>query len=402
MANPTVREKIVATPATGLSLTMTTRSSGDVAAIGDLLVCAHFYDYYTAASMTTPTGGGTWTLQATGDSGTNQMHVKVWTRPVTSSGQQTITVNDTNSDATHMPVVFLIDGDSTTLSVDGAAGSNGTNTTAHICPSVSPAGADNLLICGAGESPFGSGSYTWPGGMTEESDVSAAGASTASTATQLLTASGATGTRTATCTQTEDFCSFSITIRSEVSGIATENASGSGTANTITLSGPSVDEASGSGVAQDVGIGISVDVALGLGSIPEVGLVLYDDAPPSGTGFAYDVSVLTGIVVEAATASGLAYDISIATGGSVSVENASGSGTAYGVTISTGLAGLMGSISDKARQNMLAQLGISDPQPKSNTDLMREVMVFPGQTLVTVTNASVASHLVRYMMTLRG
>lgn len=61
------------------------------------------------------------------------------------------------------------------------------------------------------------------------------------------------------------------------------------------------------------------------------------------------------------------------------------------------------SIADIARTNMIAQLGLTDAQARvlSNADLMAKVLVFPGQTLVTKTDASVGTHLLRYMMSLR-
>jgi len=59
------------------------------------------------------------------------------------------------------------------------------------------------------------------------------------------------------------------------------------------------------------------------------------------------------------------------------------------------------SVSDKARANMLTQLGQTEPQLKSNVDLMREVLAFGGQTLVTKTDATAAVHLARYLVSLR-
>lgn len=59
-------------------------------------------------------------------------------------------------------------------------------------------------------------------------------------------------------------------------------------------------------------------------------------------------------------------------------------------------------VSRTARDNMLTQLGQVEPQNKSNIDLMREVMVFGGQTLVVVTSASAATHYARYCKQLAG
>jgi hypothetical protein len=165
--------------------------------------------------MGTPTGGGTWTPGGVGDNGVNQMHLKLWTRPVDISGTQTVTCNNTHADAFHMPVLYVIKGISVgvQLSVDGAAASQGLATASHVCPSVTPAGADDLLLCGAGESPVGSGGYTWPGGMTEETDVNAGAVSQASTASQLLTAAGPTGTRTATFIAARNYVSGTVAVR---------------------------------------------------------------------------------------------------------------------------------------------------------------------------------------------
>ena len=61
----------------------------------------------------------------------------------------------------------------------------------------------------------------------------------------------------------------------------------------------------------------------------------------------------------------------------------------------------MSSIADIARANMLTELIITEPQRDSNTDLMKRVIEDVGQTTVTVTDASAATHLLRYMMSLR-
>lgn len=60
-----------------------------------------------------------------------------------------------------------------------------------------------------------------------------------------------------------------------------------------------------------------------------------------------------------------------------------------------------GSIADQARANMLTALVLVEPQKLSNTDLMKQVVDAGGLGLVTVTSASPATHLERYMMSLR-
>jgi hypothetical protein len=59
------------------------------------------------------------------------------------------------------------------------------------------------------------------------------------------------------------------------------------------------------------------------------------------------------------------------------------------------------SVSDQARANLLVALGLTEPQLMSNVDLMRLLLEDAGQTLVTKTSASAATHLLRYLMELR-
>lgn len=94
-----------------------------------------------------------------------------------------------------------------------------------------------------------------------------------------------------------------------------------------------------------------------------------------------------------------------ATGSIVATSTLSDFATAHIVgLIGTTVAGgsVSASISDEARTNMLAQLAQAEPQNKSNADLMREVLAFGGQTLITATQASAATHLERYLVTLRN
>lgn len=51
---------------------------------------------------------------------------------------------------------------------------------------------------------------------------------------------------------------------------------------------------------------------------------------------------------------------------------------------------------DEARANMLTALSLVNPQLYTNVDLMRLVLDTPGQTLVTETDASIATHYSRY------
>jgi hypothetical protein len=237
---PVIREKLTPTPVVAGSMTMTTAAG---TAAGDLLVLFHFYDYNDVTDMLTPTGGGTWTLQATGDGGFNIMHLKIWTRPVTSGGAQTVTVNSTTTDASHMPQLFVLNGSQLALSVDGAAGSNGAAGTAHVAPAVSPTGSKDLLLCGTGTSPNAAADYTAPAGMVKEAEVDADIYSTAATYSLGLTAAGSTGTKTATSTTSQEWCSGSIVIQGLAgtqapAGVATATGAGQGDSTVSTPNAP--------------------------------------------------------------------------------------------------------------------------------------------------------------------
>lgn len=62
---------------------------------------------------------------------------------------------------------------------------------------------------------------------------------------------------------------------------------------------------------------------------------------------------------------------------------------------------MAGSIADIARTNMLADRALTPPRPETNADLMRLVLADGAQVLVPKTEASTATHLLRYMMSLR-
>lgn len=190
--------------------------------VGDFLAVAHFYDYNALSDLTTPTGGavgGSWTSRTTSGTTANQMHLKLWTGAATTAGVQTVVVNTSTTNGTHMPVLYVVDSTGVTITVVGADQNTGTNTVSHVAPSIPDALIDDLAIFGVGESPFSGGAYTWPGGTTERSDVQVGSNSVASTATEVLTANGATGTRTATFSgTTEDFVAFSIVLRATTVG----------------------------------------------------------------------------------------------------------------------------------------------------------------------------------------
>lgn len=68
------------------------------------------------------------------------------------------------------------------------------------------------------------------------------------------------------------------------------------------------------------------------------------------------------------------------------------------ITDNPGGGGGMGqTIQDVARQRMLTQLALVEPQNLSNADLMKLVLEFPGQVVITKTDATAGVHLHRLL-----
>lgn len=219
MANPVIRESGQLTPVAAQTGSFATSSAVQA---GDLLVLAHMLDYYAATNLLTPTGGaGTWALQATADAGATNPSIKVWTLPVTSSGVQSVTVAQTaqgnpSNYSTHFAHWWVINATGATLSVDGTpAVVNGTTAaTAQTIGSVSPVGSDDLQLAAIATGTFASGTYTTPAGMTLVAQQDNPGFCSVASYRQQLTAAGATGTKTATFSASQPWCSATLAIRS--------------------------------------------------------------------------------------------------------------------------------------------------------------------------------------------
>lgn len=193
MATPTVREVLSASQSGGGNAQITT-GAGTLAS--DYLYCFWVDDFDTAAGMLQPSPG-TWLLQATADRGTNKPHMKLYTRQVGGAGGATVvSVADPGAGTEIYQFTYVIAGVGT-VADGGAAGSTATGVTTIACPSVTPVGADDLLLC-AYYGFIGLINWTIPPGMTNGLEEEAADFGTLGTARQVLSSAGATGTRTAT------------------------------------------------------------------------------------------------------------------------------------------------------------------------------------------------------------
>lgn len=173
---------------------------------GDLLVIIHCNDFYTLANMPTPSVGGSTTgvtaiTNGTVDAGSNNGHIKAYTYAVPTTGDLTVSVTETGTaDEEKALIVYVLSGADTTSRVDVASGAFSTSSTSpHPSPSVTATGSADYLIChdnsGGGVNVT---SYTPPSGMTEVYDLSVASSMGTTGATQQLSTSGATGTKSFT------------------------------------------------------------------------------------------------------------------------------------------------------------------------------------------------------------
>lgn len=210
MTTPTVRE-LVSAANSGGSATVTT---GAGTAVNDYLVVFYGCDFYNLSDMGSPSGtAGSWTLEGTADAGANIAHMKLYTRLVTASGAQTVTVPAVIDSEVYQHC-YVVAGAGTVN--DGVAGNFSATTSASpVAPSVAPAGSDDLLLCSWQTAGGASTNFTAaPPGMTNLIEVDDIfGFATLATAREVLAAAGATGTRTASTSDARAYASMSIAIR---------------------------------------------------------------------------------------------------------------------------------------------------------------------------------------------
>lgn len=216
-------KSVTVSPGTTATISVTTSESPSATAIGDLVVVIHGNDFYALSNMPTPTATGSPTVSAvtngSADAGANQAHVKAYTYVANTAGAQIISVTETGTaDEEKVLVAYVLSGADTTTPIDGgssgAAGSfNTTAANPQVAPAVTPSGTDALLIChintGAGDT---AGPYSSPGGMSETYDSAITNLAYTG-ATQQLSASGSTGTKSFPSTVSARYASLSLAIK---------------------------------------------------------------------------------------------------------------------------------------------------------------------------------------------
>jgi hypothetical protein len=187
-------------------------SKAFTAAVDDVILIGAFGGYTAAANVsvangTVADGGGTFTTDAVGapdpDASQQNCGLRISARRLTTAGSYTFTAASTNE---VVAFFLLLRGADPTAFVDSyslTATGQGTGLQSNAASAVSPAGADDLLVGFFGSMQFvGATTWTAPSGMTELFDTSSPnGFLTCCADTQVLAASGTTGTRTAASTR---------------------------------------------------------------------------------------------------------------------------------------------------------------------------------------------------------
>lgn len=167
---------------------------------GELLVAIGFSDPDDPTfTIVEPSG---WSLEdeATGPGGCRCL---VWTKTAASEPTSwTWTMSAGTSNAVH--VLRVTGAAASPVEISPVFGGSTSSTTSHVAPSISPTTAAALLICATMEiyTDTGVATHTPPSGMTEQTDQGPSdfspGYQYSSVATQQLSSSGATGTKTFT------------------------------------------------------------------------------------------------------------------------------------------------------------------------------------------------------------
>lgn len=176
------------------------------ASVGDVLLIILSNDYYTQSGLVlnsiTPSAVSTEITSFDDDGGTNVPHIKAWWAPVTTGGAVTVSATTGHTDEEKALAVYILAGADTSNPIDGAANSGAMVTSSNpVAPAVSPATSNALLVCAVQSDLNGfSVTYTPPGSMTSQYNITDGSFMRAIGATEQLSASGSTGTRTFTAT----------------------------------------------------------------------------------------------------------------------------------------------------------------------------------------------------------
>lgn len=215
---PVIREVISdAAPDTDTDgFTLTTSSDpAKVIRAGDTLLLVHGNDWNFDTNMHAPGGTvGAWEPAENAAGGVNVPHLKAWRAVAATDGVKTVTVAQASigSDS-YFGTLFVLEGEVVVELGDTARGATGP---AQGAPSLA-GGPGRMLLCAfqVGYDGGGDTSYTGvPSGMTSQSNRRtgnlSGGTGAMLTATQAISATGATGTKTATYSDARQWAAMSL------------------------------------------------------------------------------------------------------------------------------------------------------------------------------------------------
>lgn len=189
---------------------------------GDVLVILHCNDFYALSAMPTPTvdGSTTGVTAITGgsvDAGTDEAHIKAYYWINASTGDRAVSVTETGAhDEEKGLAVWVLSGADTGTPIDGSAVGtvDAVGSSSWVLTAASPSSSNAFLISHVNTGGGGSagGSVTPPGSMAEAFDVNVGGL-TMEGASQQLSASGSTGTRTFTPAAPGHFAGILISVK---------------------------------------------------------------------------------------------------------------------------------------------------------------------------------------------
>lgn len=246
MATPSIRQ-VVGAKGVGVTSLSTTSAT----AIDDWLIAIQEVDYVTDTDLVAPTGtAGTWTQIGTGALNTN-IKMRAWRRKVTTNAAQTVTVSQGGNTSGNHLIVYVLDGADLTNPIDGTpTTATGASGTAQAVGATSPSSSNALLIAAwAGIQFSGTITYTAPGTMIERDEEAFNTAAALMSASQVLSSSGSTGTRTATASisATSGWVAMMFAVQGVALVTKTATDSGTGTDTITSLARTSTTAESGSG-----------------------------------------------------------------------------------------------------------------------------------------------------------
>ena len=231
----TIRE-VLSDENTGAAASVTTGAGTQST---DVLVVIGMSEYYSLGTFGPPTGGGWGTEIVTAARPGDDSKLRMWAKQAP-GGATAISLSPILDEGVGL-CVLVLEGVNLSDFVDAFAGAVYAGSgTSHPAPSCSPSSTNAFLVCAVVTEVFGGGgTFTAPAGMTErnEYETTGGGVTRTTVATQQLAASGATGAKSFTYTNSGvPGAGISVAFNTASSGLSITPAAVTVTAAAGTLS----------------------------------------------------------------------------------------------------------------------------------------------------------------------